>query len=284
MTFSERIGKKQARTVIQIGSMDAILRTAIWNALLQIFFNQVQPSISGIYGAQPISGSWDERWFDEFWRDFLKKPLDEMPWDYREYFPIIRQLFFKCEWHEVYDIVEFIIQHSHRVDGQQIETVINSVLKKEISGYRVVNGHVIETTSEAELATMAQAASATATSQLQPVNQHLETALVLLSDRKNPDYRNSIKESISAVESVCKIIAETPNTTLDRALDKLAVPSGLHPALRKAFSALYGWTSDSEGIRHALMDLPTIDFADAKYMYVSCSAFVVYLIDKCCVK
>ena len=61
----------------------------------------------------------------------------------------------------------------------------------------------------------------------------------------------------------------------------------LHPALEKSFKQLYGYTSDSDGIRHALMDIYNCDFEDAKYMIVSSSAFVNYLIvkaDKACLK
>jgi hypothetical protein len=54
----------------------------------------------------------------------------------------------------------------------------------------------------------------------------------------------------------------------------------LHPALAEGLSKLYGWTSDAEGIRHALMDEPSLSFAEAKYMLVSCSAFVNYLTAK----
>jgi len=42
--------------------------------------------------------------------------------------------------------------------------------------------------------------------------------------------------------------------------------------------ALYGYTSDSGGIRHALSDEDvTPTFEDAKFMLVSCSAFINYL-------
>jgi len=37
---------------------------------------------------------------------------------------------------------------------------------------------------------------------------------------------------------------------------------------------MYGYTSDADGIRHKLLDEATIDFEDAKFMLVSCSAFV----------
>jgi hypothetical protein len=38
--------------------------------------------------------------------------------------------------------------------------------------------------------------------------------------------------------------------------------------------------SDESGIRHALLHEPNIGFIEAKYMIVSCSAFVDYLIQK----
>lgn len=45
-----------------------------------------------------------------------------------------------------------------------------------------------------------------------------------------------------------------------------------------AFAALYGYTSDSGGIRHSLLeDDISVSFEDAKFMLVSCSAFINYL-------
>lgn len=54
----------------------------------------------------------------------------------------------------------------------------------------------------------------------------------------------------------------------------------LHKALKTGFSSLYGYASDAEGIRHAMLDESKLSFSDAKYMLVSCSAFVNYLIGK----
>lgn len=48
----------------------------------------------------------------------------------------------------------------------------------------------------------------------------------------------------------------------------------MHEALKEAFKKLYGYTSDAEGIRHALLNDPTLDFEDAKFMLVACSGFV----------
>ena len=54
----------------------------------------------------------------------------------------------------------------------------------------------------------------------------------------------------------------------------------IHGALKAAFVKLYGYTSDADGIRHAILDEPNVDFDEAKYMVVVCSAFVNYLASK----
>jgi hypothetical protein len=54
----------------------------------------------------------------------------------------------------------------------------------------------------------------------------------------------------------------------------------MHSALEQGFKKIYGYTSDDSGIRHALLEKPTVDFEEAKYMLVSCTAFINYLIVK----
>ena len=115
---------------------------------------------------------------------------------------------------------------------------------------------------------------------LDGAHHHLQTALSLLAKKPEPDYRNSIKESISAVESVARVLGKESSKGLSDALDELSKKANIHGALRAGFNSLYGYTSDKDGIRHALLDEPSVGFDDAKYMVVSCSAFVNYLISK----
>jgi len=99
----------------------------------------------------------------------------------------------------------------------------------------------------------------------------------LLSDRNAPDYRNSIKESISAVESLVASVLKPEKGTLGQLIKRLEDEIGLHPALKQAFSSLYGYSSDEGGIRHALTEAERVDFNDAKFMLVVCSAFVNFV-------
>ena len=49
--------------------------------------------------------------------------------------------------------------------------------------------------------------------------------------------------------------------------------------MKAAFEKLYGYTSDASGVRHAgKLGGPDSTFEEAKFMLVSCSAFVNYLI------
>jgi hypothetical protein len=104
----------------------------------------------------------------------------------------------------------------------------------------------------------------------------MNRSLELLSDRQNPDYRNSIKESISAVESLAATTLGQKGT-LGQLIKKLEREIGLHPALQSAFSSLYGYTSGAGGIRHAILDSKQITFEDAKFFLVVCSAFVNFV-------
>ena len=80
-----------------------------------------------------------------------------------------------------------------------------------------------------------------------------------------------MKEAISAVECLCKLITKTDKGTLGQLLTAIEASGGvkLHKAQVEAFKQLYNYTSDSEGMRHALKEEPTVDVEDAKFMLVS---------------
>jgi hypothetical protein len=69
-----------------------------------------------------------------------------------------------------------------------------------------------------------------------PIRTHLRRALELLSDKANPDYRNSIKESIPAVESLVVAVVNEKGT-LGQLIKKLEDEIGLHPGSELPFRA-----------------------------------------------
>ena len=96
-------------------------------------------------------------------------------------------------------------------------------------------------------------------------------------------YADSIADSIRAVESVARKLAPGKQGTLGPALNALERAGVLnHPALRMAFHKLYGYTSDEQGIRHALIDrdIANVGLDEAMFMFGACASFAAYLTSK----
>jgi len=249
--------------------MDEELRNGLWNALHIFYWGKV--SVPYLKDSSEMHAL-----FGLLWLNYFKKPIDMMKSVWKDARNEIRKYFFNCNWFEVYDFIEFIVNNhpNSALNGQFIE-YSNSILERELSGYRFIGTKIAPITSEEEITEIAEALESPKS--LKPVTAHLSSALDFLSDRKSPDYRNSIKESISAVEAICRLITGKGDATLGQALKVIKSKITVHPALEQAFSKLYGYTSDEDGIRHSLLDEPNIDFEDAKFMLVSCSAFINYL-------
>ena len=188
-------------------------------------------------------------------------------------------------WFEKLNLLEFLIDElkeyaeTAREDYYRklvgiIVARLNTSFKDLYYGYQIVDYRVVPITDSLELESIQSAIDGCRDN----VRVHIEAALSHYAKRPEPDYRNSIKESISAVECLCREI--TGESTLDRAIPKLQT-KGVHlnPQFEEGLKRMYYYTNDQRsGIRHALLDdayVPTI--AEAKYMLVICSAFVNYL-------
>jgi len=272
MKFSERQGIIKAKSSIQVEYIDDDLRNGLWNAVQLYYFDRLD--------SNQIKYSNYNHFFIYLWHNFFKLPIDTLD----DWFPStklqLRTWFFEWEWFEIYDFIEFLSKIASPTSPEHFIKFCNEQFEKELSGYRFINGIIAPITSETEVNEIDKAITDSTHKGLIGVKVHLENSLRMISNRKSPDYRNSIKESISAVESISKILSSGPKHSLGSALDKIKGKIKLHPSLEKGFKQIYGYTSDSDGIRHALMEESTSDFEDAKYMLVSCSAFVNYLIVK----
>jgi hypothetical protein len=209
------------------------------------------------------------------WFSYFKEPTDTIP-DFQRAVLVVRDYFFRCSWNEVYDVIEFIAKQDLGGIEERFRAFGNVILERENSGYRFVDTELAQITAPEEIQSVEDALS----SGIEGVHIHLAEALAKLSDRKSPDYRNSIKESISAVEAICRLVSGDEKATLGDALNQIGTKQTIHPALEKAFTALYGYTNDSGGIRHSLLEETALSFTDAKFMLVTCSAFVNYVTGK----
>ena len=258
-SFSQRKGFKPVAEVIQTDSMNSELRNSLWNVL------DIKIWSSGRFDTDSFS--------KRLWFHFFKEPIDSRPDHPRLILGLIRDQFFCWEWFEVYDFLEFVVG-GYQKSKPQLVKLLNATLERELSGYRFVSGRLTDITNPQELEMLE---SALKDSRFAGVDTHLQQALDLYAKRDDPDYRNSIKEAISAVEKMARIVSGKPKATLSDALKEMEKKGSLHKALKEGFIKLYGYTSAASGIRHAIMDEPKLTSADARYFLLSCTSFVNYL-------
>lgn len=266
-SFSQRKGLKPVSEIIQTDSMNNELRNSLWNAL-DIGLWSTPGFTWKQYGEAEI-----EPFSKILWFNYFKKPLDSRPDNKVKLLAELRMHFFGCKWFEAYDFLEFVLKHYER-SKPRLSEFVNGVLERELSAYRFVSGHLSDITDAQELAMLNDALT---DSRFAGVTAHLQRGFELYADREKPDYRNSIKESISAVESMARTVAENPKASLADALKAIEKRGLLHPALKDGFIKLYGYTSDEGGIRHAMLLEPNLTPADARYFLLSCTSFVNYL-------
>lgn len=269
--FSDRIGVTKPNP-IQLESINSSLRNSLWNLILWTVFSSLKTE-SNISRVRFIT------------KRFLKLPSDEVPNNSFGARDWLKRIFYddSAHWWYTYNFLEFLANHAKEASIYDIDRFTleaNRILEEESSGYRFIGGFLIPITNPSEIGSIINAIEASHLVNLFGAEKHLNTALDLLSKKPNPDYRNSVKESISAIESLVKQITSEDSGGLDKALNKLDTKVKFHGAFKSGLLSLYGYTSDEDGIRHAILEEPGLSFDEAKFMLVACSALVNLIIAK----
>lgn len=276
--FSDRNKIKPENTTIQTNSLDERTRVALSNATSIVVCD-------GVLYNDNLTDSKRQKFIKHLYADVYGQIVDwSKDYSSKQVVSMLLDTIKTDEFDAVLTVVEYLAQEvdemnpyygfDHEGKWHKAIPIYNRLFEKEYVGYRFVGGYITPITDPVEIEAIEDSVS----TQHNAVREHIEKALRLLSDREAPDYANSIKESISAVERMCSIIMGK-STTLGDALSKLQSKGvAINPQMKTAFDKLYAYTNGASGIRHAgQLDGPDATFAEAKFMLVSCSAFINYL-------
>jgi hypothetical protein len=254
--------------------MDVRLRNSIFNAIEPVLFAN-WPSRTDF--AIRLFGATHQHYLGlcrQLWTEFLC----EMAMNFPHAFPLTMRGFVQTEpWYRVYDLLEEIdsllrerVLETVRV---QFANAVTVALEREQAGYSFVEGCIVPILSAEEQSELESALAV----KYEGAREHMRKAIQFLAERgPAADYENACKEAISAVESVCKEIADMPTATLGSAADRVAQTRGIHKALIASLKALYGFSSDEPGIRHGGPPGQVSD-KTARFVVVSCAAWLAYL-------
>lgn len=272
LSFSESQGYESIPTQLDLEQLPVRTRTRLWNVL----YESLQ--------IHPIYRTMDEHWlcilFD-IHCNYFALPADE--WNSNPS-PIINQYrnFFKvARFNKVFDLLIVLMRDSRC--PKEFTTRVAALFDEEQLAYTVVmhpEVTIMPTATVQEGRVIGTALRDTSLFGLNGANSHLRLAGQAVNDR---NWAESIRNSISAVESVARQIDPNASRSLQAALNSIKKSQRLHPALGDAFQKLYGYTSDEQGVRHALLDESSarVDSAEAIFMLGACAAFVSYLCRTC---
>lgn len=269
-TFSQRAGLTPVRTAIQIESLDDPTRVALWNVL-----DIVRDELYKRYDDETVEAA-----FGLLWMEYFEQERDRYQ-DSGDVWGAIKARVKSGQWYQALDVTEEVAKYFEKFKdlehyAELTRELVNKTFEKFLVGYRFVGSEIAQITSAVEVEAIEKAL--VDTSGFAGAQHHLSNALQLLSDRATPDYANSVKEALSAVESIGDSV--TGKKTLGSALDALGNHGiKVHGGQLAAWKSMYGWASDAGGIRHSSQTIPNVDQATAMYTLVTASAFVSLVIE-----
>jgi hypothetical protein len=91
-----------------------------------------------------------------------------------------------------------------------------------------------------------------------------------------PDFENSIKESVSAVESCLMVLLNEPSGTLG----KIIKQARLDPDIERLISQAYGFASNKDFVRHGGTTASSLTKAEAEFFLDFAAMSIVYITSK----
>lgn len=278
--FSDRNNIDSIPKEMQIDDLDERSRKSIYNLWSEIY-------VECRNACNYEGGNWDEvinPIYTKLYNQTLR-PMESVKED--ALVEIIENTILKDKYNKIFDLLEYttvLFEAVINCFGSRVSrkdnyyTLYNNLFESEYIGYRFLNRNIAPISDSVEIQSIKEAFF----KPYDKVREHLSKANRFLSDRESPDYENSIKESISALESLAQIITRTDGAqaSLGKMLTKLEEQKIITSAMKGAFSALYGFASNSRGVRHSGNNGDIVSFEEAKYILVVSTAFINYVMSK----
>jgi hypothetical protein len=266
ITFAQAEGAEPLPSQLQPRTISQDLRLALWAYLHTVL--EKSESKASYDLADPMLATMRQAFVY-----FLKRPIDEFVANRKTVSGWVKTLVLSGTYVQAYGLVEFLARRGDR----RLADNLNRILAEHHAPYRMIAESLVPISSEEEGRAIEQAFADATEAGLGAARQHLRVAAAELGEG---NFAASVRESIHAVESTARVLE--PSAELSKALASLERSVRIHPALKRGFAAIYGYTSDEDGIRHALLDDASskVDETDAVFMLGACASFVSYLIGK----
>ena len=280
LSFSQAQGYECVPNQLKLEELPESARTMLWN----LFHNSMKFMPSNTVECQVSARLWRDILLDLHCYHFAK-PIESEFHKRQIYYEeavngAFMPIFLRGKFNKVFDLLTAIMRNEKC--PQDYINEVSKIFSSTRLAYFVVTDDpvtILPQATEQEGESIINAFNDLDALGLNGAKSHLRNAGEAINRH---EWADSIRHSISAVESVSRQLDPNASNGLGPALKALKKKNRLHPALEQAFQNLYGYTSDEMGIRHALLDgeAALVDSEEAIFMYGACASFVSYLCNK----
>lgn len=276
--FSDRNGIRPISKKMQLLDFDSETRIVLFNKLKNLFNQQIEMrNLDADYLTKII--------VEDVFNDIYNRYRDNSA----SIFDDILRVFKDSSFDSVLDLIEFVCnliyessdQYNERYQRSygysiyiDVRSQMNIAFENEYIGYRFVGDKIVKITNTFEIKSLEESLQ----TPYDLVNDSIAKAISYISESGRKDYKNSIKESITALEQMANILLGTNSLALSNAISQLADKMIVDENLKNAIKNLYKFASDQNGIRHGNnKNNGDVTFDDAKFFLLTCSSIINYL-------
>ena len=273
-SFSQAQGYETIPGPLKLGELPEDARTGIWNLVFDHISQSITREFLDALGGGPwIRGAWGEILRAKHCH-FEHRPADDWNPQFSRICKDLRQYIEPQPFNRVFDLIQFVLRQ--RVCPRSFTARMRDLFTQHYAIDLGPPPTIVPAATPEEGNTVVSAAETLRRAGLRGSALHLSKASECLS---RGDWAGSVRESIHAIESVARQLDPEAARTLGPALASLQRHGVLHPALKDAFSKLYGYTSNEQGVRHPLLDRThaQVGHDEAVFMLGACASFASYL-------
>ena len=277
LTFSQRYGYEELPQPMRLEEISDDLRREIWNAVRAFLLKY---RIESIQGTRLHANG--QRFIERALGRFAKQPEENIQTGYRAVMDNCRIIVMTDRFNRVLDFLQSMIDEEK--DSTAFADTIEGLFERHVAAYRLdMSGFSCQffpCSSGEQANAIQQALETLREGGMEGATTHLRDAAGHINAGQ---FADSISDSIHAVESAARVLDPEASKNLTPALNSLEKAGVLeHRALKEAFAKLYGYTSDEEGIRHALVyrGSANVGLEEALFMFGACASFAAYLTEK----
>lgn len=269
LTFSQAQGYEPLPQPLALGEISLEARIKIWDRI-HLGTKSYDDS---------VSSSWDDI-LKKIHGDYFKRPIDEYnPIRKSEILEEIKSLILNesTPFNEVFDMIQMIMRYRWVTIGN-FNRAMHNIFRQCRLAYTIDHKHpvtILPAATEQEGQSLRSAMDQLRSAGLGGATEHLRKAGEAIN---RGDWADSVRESISAVESVARQIAPGTPQALGAALNSLGKQGMIPPALKSALDNLNRYANEP-GIRHAVLDSKKAQVGqdEAVFMLGACASFASYL-------